>query len=217
MSEHEAGHGHGHHHHHHHGVMDNPATARRFAATSGRSMKFRAFLRTVREVGVGKRVLDVGAGPGVVAATVAQDHPEAEVVALEPSTAMIEASGEVLARHGVEGRVRFVQGTAEDAGLVASLGPFDLIYSTYVLHHFADAPKAMAVMRGALADGGVLLVHDFRRVGWLTRLPMRGGILRPIRAARTPDELRALVAESGARDFAVRTWFPFLMTAIVRG
>lgn len=58
-----------------------------------------------------RSVLDVGTGSGAVALAVAQELPEAEVVATDTSPAALELAGENAARLGLADRVHFEPGT----------------------------------------------------------------------------------------------------------
>jgi release factor glutamine methyltransferase len=71
------------------------------------------------------RVLDVGAGSGAIALAIADEHPGAQVVAVDNSAAALALAGENLARVGVDGRVRLVHGDL----LAGVEGPFELVVS----------------------------------------------------------------------------------------
>ena len=55
------------------------------------------------------RICDVGTGSGAIAVALAHALPRAEVTALDISAAALEIAKENAARHGVAGRVRFVE------------------------------------------------------------------------------------------------------------
>jgi release factor glutamine methyltransferase len=82
-----------------------------------------------------RRVLDVGTGSGAIALAVADELPEAEVVATDSSPGALEVARANAARLGLADRVRFVEGTvpegegeSEDAGAGEGAGePFDLV------------------------------------------------------------------------------------------
>jgi release factor glutamine methyltransferase len=73
----------------------------------------------------GPRVLDIGVGSGAIALSIADEHPEARVVATDNSPGALAVADENRARTGLADRVELVQGELF-AGLA---GPFDLVVS----------------------------------------------------------------------------------------
>lgn len=118
------------------------------------------------------RVLDVGTGSGAIALAVADELPEAEVVAVDISAGALELARENAAALGFENRIEFRLGP-----VTAAAGSFDLVLANlpYVRdderpslppdvrdHEPAEAlfagPDGLAVIRevlAALAPGGV--------------------------------------------------------------
>lgn len=100
--------------------------------------------------GVVERVLDLGAGTGVVSEFVASAYPEARFELLDGSEAML---GE--ARSSLGDRILAVHVRDMADGLPA--GPFDAVVSGLAIHHMADAAKRSLFARvfAALRPGGV--------------------------------------------------------------
>ncbi|GAG11505.1 unnamed protein product, partial [marine sediment metagenome] len=139
--------------------------ARKYAESARKSMlRYRAFLKNLQSLDVEGRYLEIGAGPGVLAVEIAYAHPEVEITAVEISPDMATVGGEYVAKNGLEDRIEFVLGDAEDKGLIDSLGEFNLVYCTYMLHHWVDAAKAISNPNCAIANDGVLFLYDLRRV-----------------------------------------------------
>src|ERR1700749_4033957 len=78
-------------------LMEHPKEAQRLAD----KVDADAWVAThfAHEIPPGARVLDVGCGPGVIAAAVADSIPGAEVVALDASPARIAVAAEILERY----------------------------------------------------------------------------------------------------------------------
>jgi release factor glutamine methyltransferase len=83
-----------------------------------------------------RRILDVGAGSGVIAITLAAELPEAEVHAIDLSPAALELTRENVARHSVAARLTLHEGDL----LPPAAEPFDLIVAN--LPYIASADMA---------------------------------------------------------------------------
>lgn len=111
-------------------------------------------------------VLDAGAGTGELARALAQ-HVE-RVDAVEPSAAMIEAGR--AEPGGIDARIRWIQGTAEDASLE---GPYALIVCGQSMH-WMDWEVVYPRFRGVLRPDAVLALLDVQEA------PLWGDALRAI-------------------------------------
>ena len=107
------------------------------------------FLRTLHHVAPGARVLDVGAGHGVLA-VLALEAGASSVVALEPDLRKALPSVR-------RDRVRFVAGFADALG-----GSFDLVTLYDVLYRvpLAERDRLLVDLRERLRPGGILLIKE---------------------------------------------------------
>ncbi len=168
------------------------------------------FLRLLADQGKTGRFLEIGPGPGYQTAKVAEKNPKTEIVAVEASVDMIAVAQSYIKQRGLSDRVRFVEGAVENEDLIKDLGKFDLIYSSFSLHHWKNPVKAFQNLYRALKEDGVLLIYDLER-HWLTYyLPIRRGIVESIKASYTPKELSAMMAELNIQNYQVQRQFPFL-------
>ena len=104
------------------------------------------------------RLLDVGAGDGILLATLLEALPGASGVAVDFSPPMLEAARRRLAPFG--DRARVVEGDlASSAWRAGITGRFDAIVSGFAIHHLPDARKRAlyAEIHDLLAPGGVFL------------------------------------------------------------
>ena len=191
--------------------------AREYAEMAKKStMKYRAFLEALKSLEIKGKYLDIGAGPGVLTAMIAQEHPEVEITALEVSPSMASVGREYVEEKGLQDRIKFVVGDVQDEDLIKSLGGYDLIYSTYTLHHWDDPKQVIGILLNTLNEGGVLFIHDLRRVWWLYWIPIRSGFFISIKAAYVAGEIREMVKGMGIEQFEVKTEFPFLLSLLIR-
>lgn len=100
------------------------------------------------------RVLDLGAGTGLVSSVLARRLPEASFVLLDESPAMLGGATERLAPLG--DRVETVVADLRDP---LPEGPFDAVVSALAIHHLTHEEKADLYLRAArcLAPGGVFV------------------------------------------------------------
>ncbi len=98
-----------------------------------------------------RRVLDLGAGTGLLARAVARAHPRSELVLLDGSAAMLER-----ARASLGDRASYVVGELGDE---LPVGPWDAVVSAMAIHHLEDPAKRelFARIRAGLSLGGVFV------------------------------------------------------------
>ena len=102
------------------------------------------------------RALDIGCGAGQTALTLAAARPDAAVLGIELSPAMVAVARE---------RGATIGNAAFDAGDVVALaqrrGPFDLLCSRHGVMFFPDPPRAFAAFHEATGRDGRLVFSCF--------------------------------------------------------
>ena len=89
-----------------------------------------------------RRLVDLGAGDGVLAALVLERYPDAEAVLVDFSEPMLSEARDRF--QGGEKKVSFVLADLRESSWVRQLtrqAPFDLIVSGYAIHHLEDHRK----------------------------------------------------------------------------
>jgi SAM-dependent methyltransferase len=104
------------------------------------------------------RILDLGSGPGVGTCELARLFPEAEVIAVDGSPAMLERAAERARAQGLDDRVR--THLAELPGGIDGLPPADLLWASMSLHHVGDEVGVLRALRPVLAPGGLLAIAE---------------------------------------------------------
>ena len=178
-------------------------------------LRYRAFLKNLQSMNVEGRYLEIGAGPGVLAVEIARAHPEVEITAVEISPDMTTVGGEYVDKNGLEERIEFVIGDADDEVLIDSIREFNLVYCTYTLRHWVNAASTISNLNCAVANDGVLYLYDLRRVWWLFWVPIYNRFFKSIRAAYTPAEVRSKLRGSGIKGYKTKNEFPFMQSIFI--
>ncbi len=100
-----------------------------------------------------QRLLDVGAGPGLLAIGFAPYC--GQVVGVDPEPAMIEAARAAAERAGVA--ARFIEGRFED--VAEKLGAFDIVTIGRAIYWLDPEPARAALARVAAPGGRILVCH----------------------------------------------------------
>jgi SAM-dependent methyltransferase len=106
-------------------------------------------------------VLDLGVGSGLVAEPVLEALPEAQLIGLDSSPAMLALAGERLARFG--SRVRLIEADLSDVVLADCLAqPVEAIFSVQTLHNLDPDGhrRALASTADAAPPGALLVIAD---------------------------------------------------------
>ena len=101
-----------------------------------------------------RRILDLGAGTGLLARAVLDAHPDAELTLLDGAPAMLAQ-----ARAALVDRAAYITADLTDP---LPAGPWDGVVSALAIHHLDEATKGdlFASVHIALAPGGVLINAD---------------------------------------------------------
>ena len=107
------------------------------------------------------RILDLGSGPGFLAAYLLSGFPEAHVTLLDSSAPMHDLARERLSAY--HSRVGFVTRSFKDTGWSNGLGWFDAVVTNQAAHELRHKRHALglhAAVRDVLQRGGLYLVSD---------------------------------------------------------
>ncbi|MFJ1614647.1 class I SAM-dependent methyltransferase [Streptomyces sp. NPDC088249] len=105
-----------------------------------------------------RRVLDIGSGPGVISCLLAEVFPEAEVVAVDGTPALLERTRARAQRLGLGDRVRTRRAELPDD--LDELGEADLIWAGNALHHMGDQRAVLAGFAALLRPGGTVALVE---------------------------------------------------------
>jgi SAM-dependent methyltransferase len=117
----------------------------------------------------GMTIVDLGCGPGLVAASLLDRFPAARVVAVDADASMCALATSVLAPH--RSRSRVVQAAAHATGLADASAGF--VLARYLFQHLHDPASAAAEALRILRPGGTFAVIDVdaQLLGIVTPVP----------------------------------------------
>ncbi|WP_137992318.1 class I SAM-dependent methyltransferase [Streptomyces vilmorinianum] len=229
------------HHHHHHTTDLNwtemaPLLERQAEIQGDAYARAAAWIGDLLPAAGVRRILDIGSGPGVVTALLAEAFPAAEVVAVDASPELLERARARAEARGLGARVSTLH--AELPAGFDDLGEADLIWAGNSLHHLGDQRAALAAFAGLLRSGGLVALVEGGLPG--RHLPWNTGIGRPGLEARLDavnaewfgemreglpeakeevDDWRALLAAAGLTPSGTRSFLtdvPAPVPAVVR-
>ncbi|MGH9017144.1 MAG: class I SAM-dependent methyltransferase [Acidimicrobiales bacterium] len=139
------------HHGHHRGFSGISGWIAALSMRSGRTGDAELALSLTGVVS-GRRVVDIGCGPGVAARLAAARG--AEVTGVDPSGVMLS----VARRDDRRRTVTWAQGAAENLPLADN--SVDVAWSLSTVHHWPDLDAGLAEVRRVLAGGGCFLATE---------------------------------------------------------
>jgi SAM-dependent methyltransferase len=112
----------------------------------------------------GKKVLEIGCGLGTD--TVNFARAGAQVAAVDLSRASLELARKRVALYGVEDRVHFYEGSAEELPSVVPVDRYDLVYSFGVIHHTPHPERVLDQLRQYTSAGSTVKIMVYYRFSW---------------------------------------------------
>jgi SAM-dependent methyltransferase len=161
------------------------------------------------------RYLEIGAGPCLLTVLIAEANPEIHITTVDISADMVVVAGEYVKEKKLDDRITCLAGDVQDGEMMGRLGTFDMVYSAYSLHHWADKEKSLKNIWNAVGDGGMMYIYDLRRMGIFNILPGHNGEIDSIRTSLKPAESKALLQQLNITNYKVKNGFPFLLQSII--
>ncbi|MGQ9599012.1 MAG: class I SAM-dependent methyltransferase [Anaerolineae bacterium] len=174
--------------------------------------------------------LDLGAGPGLMTLEIAQRLPGLHLIGLDLAAHMVEAAHRRAKRIGLDGRGFWPQ--ADGHFLPFADDSFDLVFSSFALHHWRDPLAVLNEVARVLKPEGRYFIADvcrevtlWQRLFAYLSIPVvslpfgsywgYGGYYESVRAGYTRNEARALLRRSVLPPGEIKldsTWFMPILT-----
>ena len=183
-------------------------------AKNAPKVRFSTFLNTLKKLDIRGKYLEIGCGPGVLTQIIAEQHSNVKIEAVDISKDMIKLAQQDL-NEDLKARINYVIADACNINSIKDLGKFDLIYSTFTMHHWDNAEIAIKNLFSMLKDNGILYIFDLKRVCWLYYFKSQSGFFKSIRASYQPQEIKVMLNNIGITEYKRKTIFPFFMQSLV--
>ncbi|HYM90952.1 MAG TPA: class I SAM-dependent methyltransferase [bacterium] len=174
----------------------------------------------------GKRVLEIGCGIGTH--TIGFARGGAVVTAMDLSERSLEIARRRAAVYGLDGRITFYAGNAEELDAVVPVEPYDLIFSWGVIHHTPHPGRVIDQIRRYTRPGTTVKLMVYHRRSWkILGIVLRHGRGRfwkldelvarhseaetgcPVTYTYRPSDVEALLAGFAIREMWVDHIFPY--------
>lgn len=110
-----------------------------------------------------ENILEIGSGPGIVAAMIAENLPQTRIVCIDPSPSMVRIASRRFKKMGIEGRVSCSIGSS---GNTSVEGKFDLIFTSISFHHWKDPEKDLRnIIEKHLGNGSLIIYENLVGTG----------------------------------------------------
>lgn len=199
-------------------LMDDEAQARAYAEADFSEPHDR-FVALFKEAFPGLEptgtVLDLGCGPADVAVRFALAFPGCRIDGVDGAPAMLRQGRERVARAGLEGRVRLVEGYLPGASL--PMAAYDVVISNSLLHHLAEPGVLWEAVKRYGKPGAPVFVMDLMRPetpeqaeDFVRRYAagepevLRRDFHHSLCAAYEPSEVRAQIRTAGLEGLEIR-------------
>ena len=124
----------------------------------------------LNELKSGRRLLDIGSGPGTITADFADRLAPGRVTAVEATAEALDLTKAEINRQGLT-NVDFLISDAHDLEIPDD--SFDIVHAHQVLQHLGDPVQALREMKRVCKPGGIVTVRDADYGGfiWYPNLP----------------------------------------------
>ncbi len=112
----------------------------------------------------GKKVLEIGCGIGTDTINFARHG--AHVSGIELSGKSLEIARERAKIYGLDDRIRFYQGNAEELTLFVPIEPYDLVYSFGMIHHTPYPERVIEQISHYVHPSSVVKIMVYYRYSW---------------------------------------------------
>jgi ubiquinone/menaquinone biosynthesis C-methylase UbiE len=169
-------------------------------------------------------LLDIGCGPGYLAAEIVRNYPELKVMGLDISQDMLDLAAKNLPAN----KIRLIRGDA--AALPLDEASIDFVVSSVSLHHWDNPEAAFREIYRVLRPGGRFLIMDIMRnapflvylfanvlnIFAPSELKRTQGARGSLYTAFTPAELAVFIAPMSFKQTSITSGFAWMFATGVK-
>ena len=166
-------------------------------------------IKQIKLLNVNGRYLELGSGPCILTALLAESIPGIHITAVDISNYMTEIARKYIKDKNLDDKISVITGDPTDEVMLKKLGKFDLVYSSYSMHHWKETEKIIHNIYNVVNVNGILAIADLRRIWWLYYLPIGDNwFISSIRASYTLSEVKSILKKLNIEKYKVKNIFP---------
>lgn len=176
---------------------------------------YKPFIKEIVRQNIRGEYLEVGAGPGFLATMIVEQLPDVKITAIDISPQMAEKSREYIKKKNLEQKINYKVVDATDKEKMSQLHKYNLIYSSFSLHHWRNPTQIFSNLWNVADEKGTIMVYDFKRVWWLYYAPLKASDSETIRSSYMRSELKYILNNSEVDNFKIKTLFPGFFQVVI--
>ncbi|MBN2104943.1 class I SAM-dependent methyltransferase [bacterium] len=197
-------------------ICDIESAEEYFNSVIKKSKLYHPIIHYIKRLNIHGKYLELGSGPCVLTALLAESIPDIHISAMDISPYMTEIAKRYIEQKQLNHRILPFTGDPEDIQTLDGLESYDLVYSTYSMHHWKDAQNILKNIYQRVRIDGKLVIVDLKRVWWLYYLPMKNHwFTSSIRASYSSKEIRKIMNQLKINHYQIENFFPFSRMIII--
>lgn len=189
---------------------DEIEDAKKYLEENLKRKKFYSLIaKHIISIGQNGTFLEIGSGPCILTTMLANELNDTRFVALDMSEEINTVAREYIKENNIDNKIEIITGSVEDEILLNKLGEFDLIYSTFAMHHWHDAEKIIKQLYKNLKPGGYLIIYDLIRVWWLYYLPLQCAFFPCLRSSFKIKEIKNILNVLNIKHYKIQRKYLF--------
>ena len=197
-------------------IKDAESAREYFNSVIKKANLYRNLIRQIKYLNKNGKYLELGSGPCILTVLLAENIPGIHITAVDVSPYMTEIAGKYIKEKHLDHKISVIKGDPTDVTFLKKLGKFDLIYSTYSIHHWKRVEKIIENSYHQVNENGILAIADLKRIWWLYYLPVcNNWFISSVRASYTLGEIKSILKRLNVDRYTVKNIFPLSRFLVV--